>query len=61
MTNHERLQTMSAEEFADWLDTAYATCPWCDVNAPVIPGTNECELWDCKQCVLKWLEREVDV
>ena len=52
---------MSAEEFADWLDTAYATCPWCDVNAPVIPGTNECELWDCKRCVLKWLEREVDV
>ena len=57
-TNRMRLRAMSDDELAEWLDYRLSECPWCNPAAPVKPGSNECELFDCQQCCLDWLRQE---
>lgn len=59
-TNADKLRSMTDEELAEWLDFRLSECPWCNPNAPVKPGTNECELYDCQKCALDWLRREAE-
>ena len=58
MTNLERIQSMGIEEMATFLDGRLSYCEWCNPDAPVKPGTDECELFDCRLCVLDWLGKE---
>ena len=60
MRNADKLRSMTDEELAEWLDSRLSECPWCNPYAPVKPGTNECELYDCQKCALDWLRREAE-
>ena len=57
-TNYDAIIGKSPEELAKWLDGRVSDCPWCNPDAPVVPGTAECECFDCSKCCLKWLEME---
>ena len=57
-TNADKLRAMSDEELAEWLDYRLSECPWCNPYAPVKPGTDECEMFDCQMCALDWLRQE---
>ena len=53
-TNADRIRGMSDEELADMLKIGYAL--WCDASCldNGMKGT-------CKDCILEWLKKEVDV
>ena len=54
-TRLEILQSMTAEEFAKWLDDEYVRANWCDVDALI---NESCDDKPCVECIVKWLNEE---
>ena len=51
----ESIHSMSAEEFAKWLDEEFGRASWCDVDALI---NERCENKPCVECIVKWLNEE---
>ena len=59
MTHYDELHDMKAEELAEWIGEHMCNAVWCDDSVPVDPVTKVCSVYDCKECILKWLKQEV--
>jgi hypothetical protein len=63
MTRLDKLKTMTAEEFAHWLNSDFMRCDWCYSGEDhVDPITSMCTYngGDCDICVAKWLKEELE-
>lgn len=58
-TNYDKIHSMNVESLAEWIEENSCNAMWCDPSAPVEPDTGMCALYDCKACIVKWLESEV--
>ena len=54
-TRFGRIQSMSAEEFAKWLDEEFGRASWCDVDALI---HDDCDNKPCVECIVRWLNEE---
>lgn len=57
-TNADRLNAMSIEEKAAFLQSILTSLPWCKPNAPIDSETKQCLIYDCDKCVIEWLKAE---
>ena len=57
MTNRDRINQMSNEEFANWLKDEVSRCTHC---AFCYKDLNCRNATDCQEGILKWLESEVE-
>lgn len=60
LTHYDEIHSMNVEQLAEWIDESMCTAMWCDDTVPVNPYTKICSLHDCKACIVKWLESEVE-
>ena len=60
LLNYDLIVHKSPEELAKWLDERVSDCPWCNPDSPVVPGSNECECFDCSMCCQEWLMKEAE-
>lgn len=64
MTRLDKLKTMTAEEFAHWLNNDFMKCGWClgGEEDYADPLTNRCTYngGDCDICVSNWLKEELE-
>ena len=64
MTNLEKYQTMTAEEFAEWLRLIADSCGGCDYGEGICQFRDHCPCDTCypqnKKEFIEWLESEVD-
>jgi len=63
LTHYDEIRSMNVEQLAEWIDENSCNAMWCCPKAHVEPDTGMCaiydSIYDCKACIVKWLESEV--
>lgn len=59
LTHYDEIRSMNVEQLAEWIEDNSCNAMWCDPSAPVEPDTGMCAIYDCKKCIVKWLNLEV--